>query len=272
LFALNLPFPLVVLGAGALGMAAAAWRPELLALKDPGESPPQAPRPWGYSLRTIAIWGVLWAAPLLAVFLILGPDHVLWKIGTFFSQLAVVTFGGAYAVLAYMAQQAVQGFGWLSPGEMADGLGMAETTPGPLIMVTQFVSYLAAYRDAAPFTPLLAGILGALLTTWVTFVPCFLWIFTFAPWIERLEHARRPDPPERDDGDHLGRDLGLADGADRVDAGDRSRALADRRILFEACRGNLWRCLCRAVMDGAGGGAAIRLAHPRRNGRCPGAG
>jgi chromate transporter len=127
---------------------------------------------------------------MLAVLLTLGPDHVLWKIGLFFSKLAVVTFGGAYAVLAYMAQQAVSGFGWLSAGEMADGLGLAETTPGPLILVTQFVGYIAAFRHAAPFTPVTAGLLGAALTTWVTFAPCFLWIFALAPWIERLEHAR----------------------------------------------------------------------------------
>jgi len=125
------------------------------------------------------------------VFATLGPDHVLWDIGAFFSQLAVVTFGGAYAVLAYMAQEAVQGFGWLQPGEMADGLGLAETTPGPLIMVTQFVGYLAAYRAPEPFTPLVAGLLGAGLTTWVTFAPCFLWIFAFAPWIDRLGNAVR---------------------------------------------------------------------------------
>jgi chromate transporter len=123
--------------------------------------------------------------------LTLGQDHVLWQIGAFFSQLAVVTFGGAYAVLAYMAQEAVQGFGWLGAGEMADGLGLAETTPGPLILVTQFVGYLAAFRAPEPFSPLVAGLLGAVLTTWVTFAPCFLWIFALAPWIERLGHAVR---------------------------------------------------------------------------------
>jgi chromate transporter len=131
----------------------------------------------------------IWAAPMAAVFAFLGPDHVMWHIGVFFSKLAVVTFGGAYAVLAYMAQQAVSGFGWLSAGEMADGLGLAETTPGPLIMVTQFVGYLAAFRAPAPFTPLIAGILGAALTTWVTFAPCFLWIFAMAPWMDRLQRA-----------------------------------------------------------------------------------
>jgi chromate transporter len=191
LAALALPFPLVVLSAGLAGAIAAALRPDWLALKPAAAAPPSSPRPWGHSLRTIAVAGALWAAPLAAVFLLLGPDHVLWKIGAFFSQLAVVTFGGAYAVLAYMAQQAVQDFGWLSAGEMADGLGLAETTPGPLIMVTQFVGYIAAFRAPEPFTPLAAGIIGAALTTWVTFVPCFLWIFTLAPWIERLEHAQK---------------------------------------------------------------------------------
>jgi len=100
--------------------------------------------------------------------------------------MAVVTFGGAYAVLAYVAQQAVQHYGWLRPGEMLDGLGMAETTPGPLIMVTQFVGFMAAFRDPGALHPMLAGMLGGLLTTWVTFTPCFLWIFLGAPFIERL--------------------------------------------------------------------------------------
>ena len=188
----DLPFPLVVLGAGLAGWLAANWRPGWLALKAGGQGEDATPRPSiAATLRTIAAWGAIWALPLVAIWATLGDDHVLMQIGLFFSQLAVVTFGGAYAVLAYMAQQAVQGFGWLSAGEMADGLGLAETTPGPLILVTQFVGFLAAYRDAAPFTPLVAGLLGALLTIWVTFAPCFLWIFTFAPWIDRLQHARR---------------------------------------------------------------------------------
>jgi chromate transporter len=137
----------------------------------------------------VLVWLAIWAAPMLAVLLFLGRGHVLWDIGVFFSQLAVVTFGGAYAVLAYMAQEAVSGYGWLSAGEMADGLGLAETTPGPLIMVTQFVGYLAAFRAPEPFTPLVAGVLGAALTTWVTFAPCFLWIFAMAPWMDRLQRA-----------------------------------------------------------------------------------
>lgn len=191
LFFFSAPFPLVVLGAGAIGMAVAATRPDWLAIKPNGASVAATPRPWGQSIRTIIIWGVIWAAPMALILFTLGRDHVLWDIGSFFSQLAVVTFGGAYAVLAYMAQEAVQGHGWLSAGEMADGLGLAETTPGPLIMVTQFVGYLAAFRAPEPFTPFVAGLLGAALTTWVTFAPCFLWIFTFAPWIERMENSPR---------------------------------------------------------------------------------
>lgn len=191
LFLLDLPFPLIVLGAGAIGMLVAAMRPDWLALKQGGPAAPSGPRPWRSTLQAVAIWGVIWAAPMVLVAVTLGTGHVLWDIGAFFSQLAVVTFGGAYAVLAYMAQEAVQGFGWLGPGEMADGLGLAETTPGPLIMVTQFVGYLAAYRAPEPFTPFVAGLLGAGLTTWVTFAPCFLWIFALAPWIDRLGNAVR---------------------------------------------------------------------------------
>lgn len=191
LFFFDLPFPLVVLAAGLIGIAVAAVRPGLLAIKIDALRAPAGPRPWAHTLATILCWGAIWVTPMVLVAITLGRDHVLWDIGLFFSQLAVVTFGGAYAVLAYMAQEAVQGFGWLSAGEMADGLGLAETTPGPLIMVTQFVGFLAAFRAPAPFTPIVAGLLGAALTTWVTFVPCFLSIFAFAPWIERLEHAPR---------------------------------------------------------------------------------
>jgi len=191
LLVFNLPFPVVVLGALLVGTVVAAWRPAWLALAPLAPPPAQAPQPWGATGRAILFGGLAWAAPLVLVFALLGPTHVLWQIGSFFSRLAVVSFGGAYAVLAYMAQAAVQNYGWLGAGEMADGLGLAETTPGPLIMVTQFVGYLAAFRAPAPFTPLAAGVLGALLTTWVTFAPCFLWVFALAPWIERLEHARR---------------------------------------------------------------------------------
>lgn len=190
LFFLNLPFPVVVLGAGAVGMLVAARFPDWLALKATGFRPMSVAKPWQMTVRAVVIWGLIWAAPLLLILMTLGRSHVLWGIGTFFSQLAVVTFGGAYAVLAYMAQEAVSGFGWLSAGEMADGLGLAETTPGPLILVTQFVGYLAGFRAPEPFTPVVAGIIGAGLTTWVTFAPCFLWIFALAPWIERMENAK----------------------------------------------------------------------------------
>lgn len=191
LFLFAAPFPVVVLGAGAIGIVVAAARPDWLAIRASGTRTVSTPRPWGETLRTILAWGAIWAAPMVLILITLGREHVLWEIGSFFSQLAVVTFGGAYAVLAYMAQEAVQSHGWLSAGEMADGLGLAETTPGPLIMVTQFVGYLAAFRAPEPFTPLAAGLLGAALTTWVTFAPCFLWIFTFAPWIERMENSPR---------------------------------------------------------------------------------
>ena len=188
--ALDLPFPLVVLGALALGMAVGSTYPHWLGVA-PAGSAPQGPKPWGVSLHAVATWGTIWVAPLGVVLATLGPDHILWDVGLFFSKLAVVTFGGAYAVLAYMAQQAVDTYGWLGPGEMADGLGLAETTPGPLIMVTQFTGFLAGWRMPEPFTPLVAGILAAGLTTWVTFAPCFLWIFALAPWMERMKSAPR---------------------------------------------------------------------------------
>ncbi len=190
LFVANAPFPLVVASAALAGWLAARFRPAWLGLKPVAAQPQASAQPWRQSLWSVAIGGTVWAAPMVAVLALLGRDHVLWRVGVFFSKLAVVTFGGAYAVLAYMGQQAVNAQHWLTAREMADGLGLAETTPGPLIMVTQFVGYLAAYRAPAPFTPLVAGLLGAGLTTWVTFAPCFLWVFALAPWIERLEHAQ----------------------------------------------------------------------------------
>jgi chromate transporter len=129
---------------------------------------------------------LLWLVPVIFLLLALGPDNVFTNIAVFFSKMAVVTFGGAYAVLAYVAQEAVQSYGWLAPGEMLDGLGMAETTPGPLIQVVQFVGFMGAFRDPGALDPLLAATLAAVLTTWVTFVPCFLWIFLGAPFIETI--------------------------------------------------------------------------------------
>ena len=138
----------------------------------------------------LVTWGLIWLGPVLLLLFVLGPEHVFTKIALFFSKMATVTFGGAYAVLAYMAQEAVAGYGWLQPGEMLDGLALAETTPGPLIQVVQFVGFLAAYRDPGVLNPYVAGTLGALLTVWVTFAPCFLWIFLGAPYVEKLRNNR----------------------------------------------------------------------------------
>lgn len=190
----RVPFPLVIAAAGLIGAGVARWRLDWLGAHH--AAPPLAAseshgRLLVVTVRTVVLWLGIWALPLACVYVVLGPNHVLWQIGLFFSRLAIVTFGGAYAVLAYMAQAAVTGFGWLSPGEMADGLGLAETTPGPLIMVTQFVGFIAAWRHPGLLSPFVAGLLGAGLTTWVTFAPCFLWIFACAPWMERLERAER---------------------------------------------------------------------------------
>lgn len=182
IFFFAVPFPLVVIAAAIVGY---------LRRSEPSEVPGHvAPVSAAATVRTIAVWLAVWILPLLGVALIFGPDHVLAQLAWFFSKLAVVTFGGAYAVLAYMAQAAVEGYGWLTPGEMLDGLGLAETTNGPLILVSEFVGYQAAHRfGGAP--PLLYGLLGALITLWATFAPCFLWIFAGAPYIERLTHAPR---------------------------------------------------------------------------------
>jgi chromate transporter len=203
IFFVGAPFPLIVLSAGIVGYlggraALSAFRVggghgagSGAALSDAdsalGEGVPAHARPnIGWSLRISAVFLALWLVPVVLLVAGLGRDDVFARIALFFSQMAVVTFGGAYAVLAYVAQQAVETYGWLQPGEMLDGLGMAETTPGPLIMVVQFVGFLGAYRDPDPFEPLVAATLGAVLTTWVTFIPCFLWIFVGAPFIERL--------------------------------------------------------------------------------------
>ncbi len=144
----------------------------------------------GRALRVSAVWLSLWLIPVIALLLAFGTENVFSQIAVFFSKMAMVTFGGAYAVLAYVAQQAVQHYGWLKPPEMLTGLGMAETTPGPLIMVLQFVGFIAAYRNPGTLSPLLAGTLGGLLATWVTFTPCFLWIFLGAPFVEKLRGVR----------------------------------------------------------------------------------
>ena len=175
LFIFDLPFPLVILLAGLVG-----W---LRARGATVAAPDWTTTAWQQTVLTALGWLALWLVPLLALLVSLGSDHVLSQVALFFSKLAIVTFGGAYAVLAYMAQQAVEVHGWLRPAEMVDGLGLAETTPGPLILVTEFVGYLAGYRLAGGFW---GGVAAALITLWVTFVPCFLMIFTAAPYIERL--------------------------------------------------------------------------------------
>jgi chromate transporter len=178
IFFLDLPFPLIVVAAALLGYF--TTRATSTALE-----PTPAGR-WQQAVRILIIGIALWLAPLATAALLLGPGHVLVDVGLFFSKLAVVSFGGAYALLSYMAQQAVENYHWMSAPEMVDGLGLAETTPGPLILVTQFVGFLAGYRDAAPFSPIVAGVLASAMTTWVTFVPPILLIFAGAPFIERL--------------------------------------------------------------------------------------
>jgi chromate transporter len=192
IFFLALPFPLIVAVAAAVGFLVARSHPGLLGVKADVEGlAAPAPDRWRQAIIAAVVGLIAWWAPVALALIALGPDHVLVSIGTFFSKLAVVSFGGAYALLAYMAQQAVETHHWMTAPEMVDGLGLAETTPGPLILVTQFVGFLAAFRDAGPFSPVVAGILGALMTTWVTFTPSMLWIFVGAPFVEQLRANRR---------------------------------------------------------------------------------
>jgi chromate transporter len=202
IFFLGIPFPLIILGAAMIGFVGA--RSGIAAFEDKashgsakagspatetvlGDNLPEHARPTiAKALLASSVWLALWIIPVVAIVASLGFGNVFSEIAIFFSKMAMVTFGGAYAVLAYVAQQAVENYGWLKPGEMLDGLGMAETTPGPLIMVLQFVGFMAAFRDPGTLPPMLAGTLGGLLATWVTFTPCFLWIFLGAPFIEVL--------------------------------------------------------------------------------------
>jgi chromate transporter len=183
IFFLELPFPLIVAAAGAIGFFTTTDKNIVQRTENPGA--------WRQSVRATLVGLGLWLAPIALIVLTLGTSHVLFDIAAFFSKLAVVSFGGAYALLAYMAQQAVENYAWMSAPEMVDGLGLAETLPGPLIKVTQFVGFLAAYRDAAPFSPVAAAIVGAALTTWVTFVPPMMLIFAGAPFIEQLRSNQR---------------------------------------------------------------------------------
>ena len=199
IFFLGAPFPLLILGAAALGFVGGKiWPakfyvlaghagPETSSVLGDETAAPLHTRPsWSRALRVTLVCLAIWFAPLVAIGLSLGTRHTLFQEGLFFSKAAVVTFGGAYAVLPYVAQQALSHYGWLAPGQMMDGLGLAETTPGPLIMVLQFVGFMGGWNHPGNLAPLVAATAGALLTTWVTFVPCFLWIFLGAPYIERL--------------------------------------------------------------------------------------
>jgi chromate transporter len=201
IFFFDVPFPIIIIGAGLIGFGGArSGRPEFAAVPHGGsgkneaavdsmlgEQLPEHVRPSiPRTLKVSAVWLLLWLLPVGALLVAFGEANVFSQIALFFSKMALVTFGGAYAVLAYVAQQAVEHYHWVNPREMLDGLGMAETTPGPLIMVLQFVGFMAAFRDPGALPPMLAGTLGGLLATWVTFTPCFLWIFTGAPFIETL--------------------------------------------------------------------------------------
>src|SRR5450631_2640637 len=191
IFFLALPFPLIVVAAALVGYLVARKAPAQLGIAAKIENVPPPDKDRWRQFAIASLVGLLvWWAPFAHKTQVFGPQHVLVSIGMFFSKLAVVSFGGAYALLAYMAQQAVETYGWMTAPEMVDGLGLAETTPGPLILVIQFVGFLAAFREAAPFSPITAGVLGAAMTTWVTFVPPMLWIFAGAPFIERLRANR----------------------------------------------------------------------------------
>jgi chromate transporter len=201
IFFFNIPFPIIIIAAGVIGyLGARSGRPEFAAVEHGGggkkaaavdsmlgEELPEHVRPSvARALKVSSIWLLLWLVPVAALLIGLGQANVFSQIALFFSKMAMVTFGGAYAVLAYVAQQAVEHYHWVQPREMLDGLGMAETTPGPLIMVLQFVGFMAAFRDPGALPPMVAATLGGLLATWVTFTPCFLWIFLGAPFIETL--------------------------------------------------------------------------------------
>lgn len=180
LFFFNISFPFIVVGAGVLGAIYGKW------IKHHTFSEIEiADRPGHMRTgKTLATWLIVWTTPLLLTLFFLGPDSTLHHMNIFFSKMAMVTFGGAYAALSYVAQKAVEVYGWLQGAEMLDGLAMAETTPGPLIQTVQFVGFMGAYRFPDLSSPYFSAFFGSVLTTWMTFAPCFLWIFTFAPYVE----------------------------------------------------------------------------------------
>ena len=185
LFLFQLPFPLVIGFAAAIGLARSFWKAPALALPDEArERLPSARKAFTAALG----WGAVWMAPVVTAFLLLGPDHVLTRVGAFFSKLAVLTFGGAYTVLAYLQQEAVEAQAWLTAPQMIDGLGLAETTPGPLVLVNQFVGFMAGWQGEGGSLALAAA--AALMASWCTFAPSFVWIFAGAPFSEALRRSR----------------------------------------------------------------------------------
>jgi chromate transporter len=201
IFFLKVPFPVIVASAIVIGAVGGKLWPQRFAvasghgppadgggevIADEGETPGHQQPSLVRTVSIFAIGLVIWWGPLLLALMAFGPEHTLWREGLFFSKAAMVTFGGAYAVLPYVSQQAIETYQWLGPGQMLDGLGLAESTPGPLIMVLQFVGFLGGWNKPGNLPPLFAATLGAFVTTWATFVPCFIWIFMGAPYIERL--------------------------------------------------------------------------------------
>jgi chromate transporter len=208
IFVFGTPFPAIIIGAGLLGLVGGRIWPakfDVISTNLPADNlgrensviddehaPPEHARPSVLgSLRIASIWLAVWWTPVLLAAALFGTGHTIFREGIFFSKAAMITFGGAYAVLPYVAQHAVEDFGWLNPGQMMDGLGLAETTPGPLIMVLQFVGFMGGWNQPGHLSPLAAATFGALLTTWVTFIPSFLWIFLGGPHIEQLRDNKK---------------------------------------------------------------------------------
>jgi chromate transporter len=186
LFFFDVPFPLVVVAAGVIGVVAVRRSTDADADAD-AEPVEQIERPqMTGTFRTAAVFLIVWLAPVVACFALLGPGDIFSQLAIFFAFAALISFGGAYALLTFVAQQAVDVYGWLTARQMVDGLGLAETTPGPLIIVVQFVGFIAAFAQPGHLDPVAAGVIGALLVSWVTFAPSFLWIFAGAPYVEYL--------------------------------------------------------------------------------------
>ena len=211
IFVLHMPFPVIVLAAVAIGLAGGVARPDLfdvgiaqeleeqehIAIRDDAPRAVHTLPSKARAARTLIAGLVVWLVPIAAIAPWRGPGDTLTEMGWFFSRASLVTFGGAYAVLTYVNVAAVQTYGWLLPGQMVVGLGLAESTPGPLIMVLEFVGFVGAYQTPGDLDPLVAGTLGAFVAVWATFAPCFLWIFLGAPYIESVRGNRRLAAPSR---------------------------------------------------------------------------